>query len=82
MIKKDNESIEISGNTEEILNDIADIIKETKEMMEEKLGEEITEMLMRVAVELGMKSKEVEIKEFKSEKDMKEFLQQLLGKEK
>lgn len=64
------------------MNDIADIIKETKEMMEEKLGEEITEMLMRVAVELGMKSKEVEIKEFKSEKDMKEFLQQLLGKEK
>lgn len=82
MIKKDNESLEINGRTEEILNEIAYIIKEVKEMMKKTFGEKIAETIMRVAVELGMKSKEVEVKEFKSEKDIKEFLQQLLEKEK
>lgn len=82
MIKKDNESLEINGSTEEILNEIAYIIKEVKEMMKKTFGEKIAETIMRVAVELGMKSKEVEVKEFKSEKDIKEFLQQLLEKEK
>lgn len=64
------------------MNEIAYIIKEVKEMMKKTFGEKIAETIMRVAVELGMKSKEVEVKEFKSEKDIKEFLQQLLEKEK
>lgn len=33
---------------------------------------------MRVAVELGMKSKEVEAKEFKSEKDIEEFVKEII----
>lgn len=37
MIKKDNESLEINGRTEEILNEIAYIIKEVKEMMKKRL---------------------------------------------
>ena len=37
MIKKDNESLEINGRTEEILNEIAYIIKEVKEMMKKNV---------------------------------------------
>lgn len=78
MIKKDNESLEINGRTEEILNEIAYIIKEVKKMMKKTFGEKTAETIMRVTVELGMKSKEVGAKEFKSEKDIEEFVKEII----